>query len=148
MNKEEIDKMKDKILEHEERICQMFAERNWVLKKCDSKNSESLYTDFELYDDNNYFYGYVDVLLFNNPNPKRLLDMIKKIKHWLDHREKIPLIFIITDGIEYFISFKGKPFETFHYIPSPTSYEIHIALIDDYMEYFAKEEEAKKDGSN
>ena len=140
MNKEKMDKM----LEREERICQMFTERNWVLKKCDSKNCESLiYPDFELYDkDNNYFYGYVDVLFFNNP--KRLLDKTKMIKHWLDHCEKIPLIFIITDGIEHFISFKGKPFETFHYIPYPTSYEILIALINDYVEWYAKEEEAKK----
>ena len=144
MNKEKMDKM----LEREERICQMFTERNWVLKKCDSKNCESLiYPDFELYDkDNNYFYGYVDVLFFNNP--KRLLDKTKMIKHWLDHCEKIPLIFIITDGIEHFISFKGKPFETFHYIPYPTSYEILIALIDDYTECYVKEEETKKDESN
>ena len=140
MNKEKMDKM----LEREERICQMFTERNWVLKKCDSKKRESLiYPDFELYDKNdNYFFGYVDVLLFNNP--KRLLDKTKMIKYWLDHCEKIPLIFIITDGIEHFISFKGKPFETFHYIPSPTSYEILIALINDYVEWCAKEEEAKK----
>lgn len=139
MNKEKMDKM----LEREERICQMFTERNWVLKKCDSKNRESpIYPDFELYDkNNNFFYGYVDVLLFNNP--KRLLDKTKMIKHWLDHCEKIPRIFIITDGIEHFISFNGKPFETFHYIPSPKSYEI-IALINDYVEWYAKEEEAKK----
>ena len=120
----------------EEDVANKLIEAGWEVKKqpklFDKENKEMISPDMEILFEGKSF-GYVDLYISKNKNPRFLLNKISIMKRILENANVKPLLLVLTDGFEYHISEKGKAFEMIHYIPSPQYYR-NIFLINDYVE--------------
>lgn len=113
-------------IELEKLVFDKFVEAGWDVKV---DRGATISPDMEIfYDGKNY--GVVETYLSKRGNPKFLLDKIDKIKAMLKIIGKDPILLILTDGFEYHISEYGKPFETLHFVPSPTSFYVSNLIKD------------------
>ena len=125
--------MKDNGIELEKQIIKDFENAGWTVKIPD--NHSYICPDFEIFDDNKSF-GYVEVK--RCLEPKMILRQVEQWKRIISSLK--PLLFIITDGVEYHVSVRGKKFEVLHFIPSPKSGCAVLALVEDYLEFLNKKD--------
>ena len=126
-------------IELEKKIIKDFENAGWTVKVpypfSDGKH-RYICPDFEIFDGDKSF-GYVEV--------KKCLEsriMLRQVEQWKMIISSLkPLLFIITDGVEYHISIRGKKFEVLHFVPAPkTGYPV-MALIEDYLEFLNKKDD-------
>ena len=126
--------------EFEQIIIKVFEDAGWqvrIPKPFQMENYKQICPDLEiLYNDKSY--GYVEVK--RNLNPDKMLEKINQWKTILT--ELKPLLFIITDGIEYHVSIRGKEFELLHFVPGPLSYYAIVGLVEEWVEFLNKKEES------
>ncbi len=110
--------------ELETEIIERFKKTGWNI--IEPKLDQNYRFDLEIgYDGDSY--GYVEILLNRNDN-NYLLNKINQARYIIDKLS--PKLFIVTDGVEYHISFNKKPFETIHYLPKPNSFYIQNNLLN------------------
>lgn len=128
-----------KEIELEKQIIKDFEAAGWTVKipaPFTIDGCKQIRPDIEIFDDDKSF-GYVEIKKCLNPRM-----MLQKVEQWKDIVSKLkPLLFIITDGVEYHVSIRGKEFEVLHFVPRPkTGYPI-MALIEDYMAFLNKKDD-------
>ena len=127
-------------LEFEKTIKTKFIDAGWDI---DDNYHESFFRpDIALYHDKKLF-GFVEVIMYREGNEKFLLKKLEQISHIA--KEIKPIIFVVTDGVRYHVSIKGKPFEVIHFAPGPFSYYAVMGLIEEYVDFYDNKEDKHND---
>ena len=119
-------------IELEKQIIDKFTNAGWTVKEVG--RTSNIPADFEIFDDDQVSYGYVDVKYNLRPDL-----MMKQIERWrYIIKELKPKLFIITDGVQYHISTYGGDFEVIHFVPRPKTYYALKGLIEEFADYVNK----------